>query len=122
DRLVKPAHLQIQLGQRVVRIRIVRDQLDIFFEGRLSVGVVPGLAVGVTENIERARVSRSNFSRLLVMLDSFWIILLTKIVTTHIELCSFVARKRRYELIEQLLLFSGIAVRAGLIAEDQEFL
>ena len=71
DRLVEPAHLQIQLGQGVVGVRIVGNEFDVFRKCLLGAGIVVVLPVGITKDVESSRVSRRDLSCFLVMLDGF---------------------------------------------------
>ena len=120
DRVVEPAHLQKQLGVRIVGVGVLRDQLDVLLERLFGVRVVAVLPVGVAQEVVGGRVGRVDLGGLLVVLDRLRVLLLAEVVAGQIEMRPLVVRVRRDELIEVFLLLHRVGVCPGLGREDQE--
>src|SRR6185369_14103820 len=122
DRIVELAHLQIQLSERVMRVRIIGNQLDVFLESRFGVWVINILAVSVAEQIEGRRELRFDLRGPLVVLNRVGKVLLPEVIGGQSKVSALVIRIVLYQLIEILLLFSRIAIDAGLSAQDEQLL
>src|SRR6185369_14225906 len=85
DRFIKSSHLQQQLRVRIIRVRIVRDQLDVFLERILSVVVILILTIGITENVESGGIVGRELGGAFVVTDGLREILLAEVVTAEIE-------------------------------------
>ena len=122
DRLVEPAHLEEQLGVRVVRVGILRDERDVGLKRLLGVAVVAVLPVGVAEEVVRGGVARVELGGFLVVLDRLREVLLAEVVAAEVEVRPLVVRVRGDEGHEVLLLLDGVVVEARLRREDEELL
>src|SRR5215203_3314060 len=94
---IKPSHLQQQLSIRIVRIRIVWNQLDILFERVFGIAVGFILSIRIAENVEGGGIVRRELSRFLVMSDGLREILLAEVITTECEVCTLVVRISSHE-------------------------
>ena len=85
DGVVEAAHLQKQLGVRIVGIGIVRDQLDVPLERLLGVGELVVLTIGVAHEVVRGRERVVDLGGLLIVLDGLRVVLLAEEVAGEIE-------------------------------------
>src|SRR5688572_6674086 len=92
DRIVKLAHLQEQLRVRVIRIRIVGNQLNVFLERPFGAGVLFVLSVRIAEQVEGRRELWLELSGLFVILNRLRHLLLTKVVTSEGKVRALVIR------------------------------
>ena len=120
DRVVEAAHLQKQLGIRIVGVGIVRDQLDVPLEGLLGVGELVALTVRIAHEVVRGRERRVDLGGFAIVLEGLRKILLAEVPAGHREIGPLVVGIGREELVEVLLLLDGVVVRGGLLGQDQQ--
>src|SRR6476660_6950511 len=83
--IVVPSHLQQQFRVGIVRIGIVRNELNVFLKSLLGVGIVSLLPIGIAEKVECGRIVGSQFGRLFVMFDGLTHLLLAKVIARQRE-------------------------------------
>src|SRR5205085_5565890 len=115
----KPAHLQQQLGIRIVRVWIVRNQFDVFLERVFSVRILLILSIRVTENVEGSGIVGCDLRRLFIVSDGLIEVLLAKVITAEIEVCTLVVWISSNEFFEDLFLLGRISIGSGFIRLNQ---
>src|SRR6185503_17418637 len=113
DCFVKPSHLQQQLRVRVVGVRIVGDEFDVFLERVFSVAVRLVLSIGITENVVSRGIVGGDLGCSFVLRDCVGVFLLTKVIAAEIEVRAFVVWISGDELVENLFLLRRISVGAS---------
>ena len=118
DRFVEPAHLHQQLGVRVIRIGIVRQQLDVLLECRLGVGISLQKAIRITQLVIGSREIRIRLRRTNVVLDGGLVLLPAEIDNAEQREDALVVRIQPDGLVVMLQDGGRIASQAGIAGEN----
>ncbi len=120
NRFVEPARLHQQLGVRVVRVGIARDQLDVFEERPRGVVVLPERAVGIAQEIVRGRKARIELDGRAILPNRIVVLLAAEQRVAQEKVGPLVRRVLRHELPRVVECLRGIGVPAGLERQNHQ--
>ena len=120
DRLLESPHLHQELRVGVVRVRVVRYQLDVLLERTLRLVVLAEEAIGVAHLVVGLRERGVDGGRLRVGLDRRRVVLPPEVVGAHEIVGALVVGTGGDQLGEAVLLARRLALCARVEGADEE--